>query len=78
MFYVKWVENMGINITVGGRGLEKESESYKLRHTLILTVMKKFIQLKNYLIYLNNNFVSAKIFDKTQLSLKNTYYKMFY
>ena len=40
---------MGINITVGGRGLEKESESYKLRHTLILTVMKKFIQLKNYL-----------------------------
>ena len=69
---------MGINITVGGRGVGKESKSYKLRYTLILTIMKKFIQLKNYLIYLNNNFVSAKISDKTQLSLKNTYYKMFY
>ena len=66
---------MGINITVGGRGLEKESESYKLRHTLILTVMKKFIQLKNYLIYINTNFGSAKTSDQTKktplsLSLK--------
>ena len=52
MFYVKWVENMGINITVGGRGVGKESKSYKLRYTLILTIMKKFIQLKKlYNIY---------------------------
>jgi len=64
---------MGINITVGGRGVGKESKSYKLRYTLILTIMKKFIQLKNYLISINANFGSAKTSDqtkKTPLSLR--------